>query len=418
MKTHDSLIIKILIKNDKILTNSIRKINNGKYPNILEYLNSRYDDSDCMTETIRRIEYKLEERPVCKWCGGHVSFNGYHKGSMHYSACCCSSCHAKYTKDKRFETNIKKYGRKNFGSAEKVKEYWINNYGVDNPAKTDFVKRKMRETNLRKYGFNCSSKSEIVKEKSKQTCLKRYGVEYSFQSKEMREKSKKTLMSNYGVEYPIQSEIIKEKIKNTMLERYDGENTFVSYVLTVKCKESMMRKYGVTYSMQIPKNREYMSYLMSSYEMQRRRYNTMKKNHTFNSSSTEEELFIYIKSKFPTVVRQYKDKERYPYFCDFYIPELDYFIELQGYYTHGKHPFNPNSEEDLQLIEQYKERYGPECQAITIWSIKDVEKRECAKRNNLNFKEVWSLEDGKNFVNDLYKVYINSDNEQKIKNGI
>ena len=62
MKTHDSLIVKILIKNDKILTNSIRKINNGKYPNILEYLNSRYDDSDCMTETIRRIEYKLEDR--------------------------------------------------------------------------------------------------------------------------------------------------------------------------------------------------------------------------------------------------------------------------------------------------------------------------------------------------------------------
>ena len=122
MKTHDNLIVKILIKNDKILTNSIRKINKGKYPNILEYLNSRYNDSDCMTETIRRIQYKLEKRPVCKFCGGHVSFNGYHKGSMHYSACCCSSCHAKYTKDKRFETNIKKYGRKNFGSAEKVKE--------------------------------------------------------------------------------------------------------------------------------------------------------------------------------------------------------------------------------------------------------------------------------------------------------
>lgn len=39
--------------------------------------------------------------------------------------------------------------------------------GVDNPVKTDFVKKKMRETNLRKYGFNCSSKSEIVKEKIK-----------------------------------------------------------------------------------------------------------------------------------------------------------------------------------------------------------------------------------------------------------
>lgn len=413
MKTHDSLIIKILIKNDKILTNSIRKINKGKYPNILEYLNSRYDDSDCMTETIRRIEYKLEERPVCKWCGGHVSFNGYHKGSMHYSACCCSSCHAKYTKDKRFETNIKKYGRKNFGSAEKVKEYWINHYGVDNPAKTDFVKRKMRETNLRKYGFNCSSKSEIVKEKSKQTCLKRYGVEYPGQIEEAKEKSKKTCLEKYGSEYYIGSKDCLEKTIEFSKQNYNVDWFTKSEKIKNKAKETMLRRYGVEYSMQIPKNKEYMSYLMSSYEMQERRYNTMKRNHTFNSSSTEEELFLYIKSRFPTVVRQYKDKNRYPYFCDFYIPELDYFIELQGYYTHGKHPFNPNSNEDLQLIEYYKKKYGEDCQPITIWSIKDVEKRDCAKRNHLNFKEVWSLEDGKDFVNDLYSVYINIDNKQK-----
>ena len=413
MKTHDSLIIKILIKNDKILTNSIRKINKGKYTNILEYLNSRYDDSDCMTETIRRIEYKLEERPVCKWCGGHVSFNGYHKGSMHYSACCCSSCHVKYTKDKRFETNIKKYGRKNFGSAEKVKEYWINNYGVDNPAKTDFVKKKMRETNLRKYGFNCSSKSEIVKEKSKQTCLKRYGVEYTGQIEEAKEKSKKTCLEKYGSEYYIGSKDCLEKTIEFSKQNYNVDWFTKSKEIKNKAKETMLRRYGVEYSMQIPKNKEYMSYLMSSYEMQERRYNTMKRNHTFNSSSTEEELFLYIKSRFPTVVRQYKDKNRYPYFCDFYIPELDYFIELQGYYTHGKHPFNPNSNEDLQLIEYYKKKYGEDCQPITIWSIKDVEKRDCAKRNHLNFKEVWSLEDGKNFVNDLYGVYINTDNKQK-----
>ena len=413
MKTHDNLIVKILIKNDKILTNSIRKINKGKYPNILEYLNSRYDDSDCMTETIRRIEYKLEERPVCKFCGGHVSFNGYHKGSMHYSACCCSSCHAKYTKDKRFETNIKKYGRKNFGSAEKVKEYWISHYGVDNPAKTDFVKKKMRETNLRKYGFNCSSKSEIVKEKTKQTCLKRYGVEYTGQIEEAKEKSKKTCLEKYGSEYYIGSKDRLEKTIEFSKQNYNVDWFTKSEEIKNKAKETMLRRYGVEYSMQIPKNKEYMSYLMSSYEMQERRYNTMKRNHTFNSSSTEEELFLYIKSRFPTVVRQYKDKNRYPYFCDFYIPELDYFIELQGYYTHGKHPFDPNSNEDLQLIEYYKKKYGEDCQPITIWSIKDVEKRDCAKRNNLNFKEVWSVEDGKNFVNDLYDVYINNDNKQK-----
>lgn len=411
MKTHDSLIIKILIKNDKILTNSIRKINNSKYPNILGYLNSRYNDSDCMTETIRRIQYKLEERPVCKCCGGHVSFNGYYNSQFHYSVCCCSSCHAKYTKDKRFETNIKKYGRKNFGSAKKAKEYWVNHYGVDNPAKVDFIKKKMKETNLRKYGFNCPSKSEVVKEKIKQTCLKRYGVEYTGQIEEAKEKSKKTCLEKYGSEYYIGSKDCLEKTIEFSKQNYNVDWFTKSEEIKNKAKETMLKKYGVEYSMQIPKNKEYMSYLMSSYEMQERRYNTMKRNHTFNSSSTEEEFFLYIKSRFPKVIRQYRDKVRYPYFCDFYIPELDYFIELQGYYTHGNHPFDPNSNEDLQLIEHYKEKYGKTCQAITIWSIKDVEKRECAKRNNLNFKEVWSLSEGKEFVNNLYNIYINIDNK-------
>ena len=111
----------------------------------------------------------------------------------------------------------------------------------------------------------------------------------------------------------------------------------------------------------------------------------------------------YIKEKFPNVKRQYKDKIRYPYHCDFYIPELDYFIELQGYYTHNTHPYNPNSILDQVLVERYKEKYGPKCQSITIWTIKDVEKRNCAKNNNLNYKEFWNLNEAKQFIDSLIK---------------
>lgn len=47
-------------------------------------------------------------------------------------------------------------------------------------------------------------------------------------------------------------------------------------------------------------------------------------------------------------------------------------------------------------------RYKYYLNAIKIWTIKDVEKRNCAKEHNLNFKEVWSLQEGKEFINDLY----------------
>ena len=61
-------------------------------------------------------------------------------------------------------------------------------------------------------------------------------------------------------------------------------------------------------------------------------------------------------------------------------------------WTHGKHAYN---KEKAKNSDFYK------C-AIKTWTIYDVNKRETAKRNNLNFKEVWSLKEGKEFIDDLY----------------
>ena len=150
-------------------------------------------------------------------------------------------------------------------------------------------------------------KSKEIQEKLKQTCLKKYGVECSLQSEYIKNKSKETCLNKYGVKYITQTDLMKKKSKQTCL-----------------------KKYGVPFFVQSKKFEEEMEL-------------TKRKNNTWTTSKVEEELYLYIKERFPSVKRQYKDKTRYPYFCDFYIPELDYFIELQGYYTHGKEPYNPNS---------------------------------------------------------------------------
>lgn len=127
-------------------------------------------------------------------------------------------------------------------------------------------------------------------------------------------------------------------------------------------------------------------------------------NNTWSTSKPEEELYLYIKERFPSVKRQYKDKERYPYFCDFYIPELDLFLELNGMWTHGKHPYNMNLEEDNSILNIWKEKskeYPMYLSAIKTWTINDVNKRNKAKENHLNFKEVWNLDEGKEFINKL-----------------
>ena len=149
---------------------------------------------------------------------------------------------------------------------------------------------------------------------------------------------------------------------------------------------------------------------MESKEIASKSYNVRIKNHTWSSSSIEEKIYIKIKKIFPLVKRQYKE-ERYPWHCDFYIPELDYFIEINGYWVHGEHPYNPNSIEDQKIIEKWKQKYNngehPLYErAIYGWTISDVEKRETAKRNNLNYKEVWTLEEGKEFI---YKLAVEYD---------
>ena len=53
---------------------------------------------------------------------------------------------------------------------------------------------------------------------------------------------------------------------------------------------------------------------------------------------------------------QYYDDLRYPYFCDFYLPDFDMFIEINAYWTHGPHLFNKDNSDDIKLLNYWKEK--------------------------------------------------------------
>ena len=399
----------------------------GKYnKDIYEYLINRYDDSDSLKETLFRIYNGIEEHPKCPTCGKPLVFKG-----IFFNFCsniCAQSsdeikqkikqtCLEKYgvdnynktkeSKEKIKQTCLEKYGVEYFWQSdeckEKIKQTCLEKYGVDSPLKSEKIRNKAKQTCLEKYGVDNPAKLEENKEKVKQTCLKKYGTISTTQCKEIRDKIKQSCLEKYGVDNPAKLEENKEKVKQTCLKKYGGLAPICDPNIKNQIKQTCLEKYGVDNYGKSLKHKINMSTIMSSDEMQEHRYKVMTKNHSFNASKPEEELYLYIKEKFPSVKRQYKDKLRYPYNCDFYIPELDYFIELQGYYTHNTHPYNPNSILDQVLVERYKERYGPKCQAITIWTIKDPEKRDCAKHNHLNFKEIWNLEEGKKFIDNLFE---------------
>ena len=91
------------------------------------------------------------------------------------------------------------------------------------------------------------------------------------------------------------------------------------------------------------------------------------------------------------VVRQYRDK-RYPFNCDFYIKSEDRFIEIQGSWVHGKHPFDSKNTDDIKLLNEWKEKAKKSKYyqgAITTWTISDVNKRRIAEKNKLNIDFIY-----------------------------
>ena len=116
---------------------------------------------------------------------------------------------------------------------------------------------------------------------------------------------------------------------------------------------------------------------------------TKKKNNTTNTSKPEQMLYEKLLNEYEgkTIYREYKC-ERYPYHCDFYIVEDDLFIELNAHWTHGGRPYDPNDYSCQKQLELWQEKAKTSKyvqSAIYTWTVRDVEKAECAKRNNLNY---------------------------------
>ena len=127
-------------------------------------------------------------------------------------------------------------------------------------------------------------------------------------------------------------------------------------------------------------------------------FETKKKNGSLNTSSSEEFLAEKLNIPFISVERNYNKDPRYPFLCDFYIPERDLFVELNAHFTHNPkfgwfNPRKKSHQEEIKRIESkpdYKVYYSS---LKKVWSEKDVLKRKTAKKNNLNYVVLWNEQD-------------------------
>ena len=249
-------------------------------------------------------------------------------------------------KEKTKRTLLERYGDSHYNNRNKCRQTCLEKYGVDNPMSLDSVKDKIKETNIKRYGVEWSAQNKEINQKTINTQIKKYGGVFN------PEKVKKTNIEKYGVEKPFMSSDIQNKIRDK--------------------KDIILQKVN----------------------------NTKRINGTFNSSNTEKASKTLLIEKFgiDNVIEQYKS-DLYPFYCDFYIKNLDLYIECNYHWTHGKHKFNKDNIDDIEKLNIWKQKNTPFYNtAINTWAHRDIEKFNCADKNNLNYKAFYSLDELKQYL--------------------
>ena len=148
---------------------------------------------------------------------------------------CSDTCRKQYISD---PVNIKL-------SRDLAKKTSMEKYGVDNPAKSLYIKNKTKEVCMVKYGGVSPTSNKEVMQKQKDTKFKKYGDEYYTNIEQV----KKTLIERYGVDVPFKNPDFIKKSKDTLINKYGVDNYAKLKECHVKMKETCLEKYGVWHAM-------------------------------------------------------------------------------------------------------------------------------------------------------------------------
>ena len=456
-------------ENDLIAINELKQFkywNSKISQDTLEYCKNRFSDikpfNNKVSEFVYRLENKIEVTPKCPICGKPLLFLTYKNG---YREICSNQCKfsktgtsiikfnrhindkIKYQNISDLNNIIEQYkdnnindeyiknlfivnnkiipGRLNLKYLIRNKKYDVISYLYYRYRIYDLTKKKAiseivyRIVNnidtiplceicnrpltylgyLYGYGKYCSECKKDKKklaahflQKSRKTYKERTGVDNPYKNKDVRKKIKETWKSN-GYLNPMQSHKIKQHVANTNIKRYGVK----APILLKSVKENAHSQDAI-----------------NKCDI------TKRKNNTYSSSKPEELLYKNLIKIFgkENIIRNYKS-EYYRWKCDFYISNYDVYIELQGSWMHGKHPYNENDINDVlkakKLLEKSEEinQFGKKKKSylgvLHTWTVSDPLKRKTAKENNLNYLEIFSCNENVilNQISDYFKEHFN-----------
>ena len=305
----------------------------------------------------------------------------------------------------------------NFGSLKgawenltsKQRECCKERYGVENVMFSQEFKDRQRD-GINNY-LSVEENRKHVLQKTKETKIRKYG------SVENAEKTRVAKLLRTLEEHP---EITEARVKKTAdtLQRMYGDGITSQFKRKDLIDMSNIRKYGSleeAYKVRVSnmritclnrfgvdnygKTKEHSAYIRANYPLwQDKIFSTFRKNGTFKSSKAEDSFYQSLLLSFDSgdIIRQYRDKARYPFNCDFYIKSLDLFIELNLHWTHGGRPFDPNNEECQRKLAIWQEKAKTSKyykNAIHVWVISDQQKLMTAYKECLNYIAIYTMTD-------------------------
>lgn len=272
----------------------------------------------------------------------------------------------------------------------------VAQYGTDNPFKLDSFQERAAQTRKERYGarYTLAEGSVFADEARKKGRTTRHSRErYTRvltpdEIKRRSARAARTSRLRYGVDNFNQTPSARAA-QRRRAEQHGKE-------WAEKARQRSIERYGVPHPNMREESRRETSKRMSSARVQQLSLATKKRNGSLAASSPEDafyELLVeYMNHHGMTVVRQHRDEKRYPFAADFYIPERDLFIELNGSWSHGGHWYESERAIDQKIVQTWikkgkKSKYYRV--ALETWTERDVRKRETAREAQLNYVTLW-----------------------------
>ena len=387
----DDLFIKLISSNNRPYTLSknkpILKILKQKYPQF------KYSEFFYLLKNKNNLE---TIHIFCPICGKKNSFIDNTRGYLKHCSSKCAindpitrkqmedTCfknhgvtHNWKSKDPKLNGQARRqelYNDPHYHNIEKAKDTLLNSIDKDGLNGYQRIAKKMRKIRKKinpKTGLNSFQSGAL---KAKITKLNKIDENGMNGFERAYEHGKQTLIRTRGVDNYSKTDEFKNRIKQIMRQKYHVDN----YTQTQEYKD-------------LYKNEGFVN------KRSQKIYETMIRNNSFNQrSKPEKRCFALLQTKFPDAVHTYRDKVRYPFKCDMFIPSKDLFIECHFGQFHYTKPFNPNNKQHLIRLENLKKKEFCKLNKgakntkytgmINTWTISDPLKLETFKKNKLNYK--------------------------------